>query len=270
MSETQVKAPLLPESMWEVARRPRWIAALVFALAVAALFAWLGHWQLDRSVVSLRPVNTGTETSRVLSDVAKPQSEFPDRLTGQKVTVEGSFAPGDFRVVSDRLDGGRSGYWLIGRFVDRADGSSLAVALGWGETAAQARQAEAAVPLAPAVETLAGRYLPSEASSDGKYQQGLETVVSVPQLINEWQGFSGSVYDGYVVDGRGWGGLAAISSPPPIDKATVNWLNIFYAVEWAIFAGFAIFLWYRLVRDAFERELEEAQESSGGAVPSAP
>jgi surfeit locus 1 family protein len=40
----------------------------------------------------------------------------------------------------------------------------------------------------------------------------------------------------------------------------LNWLNIFYAVEWVIFAGFAIFLWYRLARDAWERELEELEE----------
>jgi hypothetical protein len=29
-------------------------------------------------------------------------------------------------------------------------------------------------------------------------------------------------------------------------------------VEWVIFAGFAVFLWYRLVRDVWEREQEEA------------
>ena len=40
----------------------------------------------------------------------------------------------------------------------------------------------------------------------------------------------------------------------PID---VNWLNIFYAVEWIVFAGFAFYIWWRLVKDAYERELEE-------------
>lgn len=64
------------------------------------------------------------------------------------------------------------------------------------------------------------------------------------------------------MDHRGWGGLTAIYSPPPIDKATLNWLNVFYAVEWVVFAGFAIFLWFRLVRDAFEREVEEAEEAA--------
>ncbi len=38
---------------------------------------------------------------------------------------------------------------------------------------------------------------------------------------------------------------------------TLNLLNVFYAVEWVLFAGFAIYLWYRLVRDAVERAEEE-------------
>ncbi len=86
--------------------------------------------------------------------------------------------------------------------------------------------------------------------------------MSVPQLINEWNDVTGDVYNGYVVADRTWGGMTAIYSPPPIDKATVNWLNIFYAVEWVVFAGFAIFLWYRLVKDDFERIHEEAEEAA--------
>jgi cytochrome oxidase assembly protein ShyY1 len=252
----------LPETQWEVARRPKWIAALVFALAVAALFAFLGHWQLDRSVQSLKPVNTGSETLKPLSQVQKPQTEFLDRYTGQRVSLTGSFQKGDFRVLSGRLQHSDTGYWLIGRFIDSSNGGSVAVAVGYGTTAADARDSIASVPVAPASVTLHGRYLPTESSDDGKYEQNRETVLSVPQLINEWNGFSGDIYNGYVVADRSWGSLTDVYSPPPIDKATVNWLNIFYAVEWVVFAGFAIFLWYRLVRDAFERELEEAEEAA--------
>jgi hypothetical protein len=36
--------------------------------------------------------------------------------------------------------------------------------------------------------------------------------------------------------------------------AQVNLLNAFYAIEWAIFAGFALFLWYRLIQDERDRE----------------
>jgi hypothetical protein len=38
-----------------------------------------------------------------------------------------------------------------------------------------------------------------------------------------------------------------------------------YAAEWAIFAGFAVFLWYRLVKDAWERERDDALEAAEAA-----
>jgi surfeit locus 1 family protein len=266
MRDTETEVIELPDSMWVVARRPKWIGMLVFALAVAALFAYLGHWQLDRSVQSLKPVNTGSETRKVLSDITKPQTEFLDKLTGQKVSVEGTFDAKDFRVISGRVNYGKTGYWLTGRFVDDTNHASLAVALGWSPTAAGARAAISHVPAAPTVLDLGGRYLPTEDVDDGKFTSGEETVMAVPQLINEWNDFAGDAYNGYVVTDRTWGSLAAIYSPPPIDKATLNWLNVFYAVEWVVFAGFAIFLWYRLVRDTYERELEEAAEAAGFAA----
>jgi surfeit locus 1 family protein len=265
MQETQSSRTIeLPETTWEVARRPRWIAALVFALAVAALFAWLGHWQLDRSIESLKPVSYPTETRKVLSEVSPPQTEFLDKWTGQKVSVSGHFVAGDFTVISDRIQQGKSknGYWLLGRFVDSTNQASVVVALGWGATHADAARAIPSIPVSPTVEDIAGRYLPTEAADDGKFTEGYQTVASVPQIINQWSNFSGDVYNGYIVEDRGWGGLTAIYSPPPIDQATLNWLNVFYAVEWAVFAGFAIFLWFRLVRDAFEREIEEAEEAA--------
>ena len=44
----------------------------------------------------------------------------------------------------------------------------------------------------------------------------------------------------------------------------MNWLNIFYAAEWAIFAGFAFYLWYRLAKDQWEREVEEFEDATAG------
>jgi cyanate permease len=40
-------------------------------------------------------------------------------------------------------------------------------------------------------------------------------------------------------------------------------LNIFYAIEWAVFAVFAFYIWWRMVRDAYEREQEEEAERRG-------
>ena len=42
--------------------------------------------------------------------------------------------------------------------------------------------------------------------------------------------------------------------PPP---QQVNWLNLFYSVEWIVFAGFALFIWWRMVKDDYRRDLED-------------
>jgi surfeit locus 1 family protein len=94
-------------------------------------------------------------------------------------------------------------------------------------------------------------------------------TMAVSALINRWQDMTGhDVYGGYVIAGDPAevgqvDGLVAIDAPPPVPETTVNWLNIFYAVEWVVFAGFAVFLWYRLVRDTWEREYEEKLLASG-------
>ena len=94
------------------------------------------------------------------------------------------------------------------------------------------------------------------------------TSMAPAQLVNLWQPFDGSAYAGFLVMHPGEGespidsstmtklGLVAIDSVPPLPVEKINWLNLFYAVEWVVFAGFAIFFWYRLARDAWEKEHE--------------
>ncbi|MDN5667067.1 MAG: SURF1 family protein, partial [Renibacterium salmoninarum] len=48
-------------------------------------------------------------------------------------------------------------------------------------------------------------------------------------------------------------GISVDAQPP---NQNFNWLNLFYAVEWIVFAGFSVFLWWRLVADDFRRENE--------------
>ena len=50
----------------------------------------------------------------------------------------------------------------------------------------------------------------------------------------------------------------------------MNWLNIFYAAEWAVFAGFAFYLWYRLAKDAWEKEVEDFEDATGLAPTRSP
>ncbi len=272
--------------------RTRWVLALVLALALAAGFAVLGHWQLERAIESGVVVERQTELVMPLTDTVQPDGPVTQIATGQRVTSTGFYVPGDDQIISERFNGGVLGYWVVSHFVT-TEGSSIAVARGWTEDKATAMNAtdtatreatassaEAArgldAPVGTAPETLTGRFLPGEPpvipDEDGDpYEM---TTVAPAALVNLWTGFTDqSVYFGYIVDSAALGGLDVIDSPVPVVEQELNWLNIFYAIEWAVFGGFAVYLWYRLVRDAYEREQEDladaeaAQKAADGPHP---
>jgi surfeit locus 1 family protein len=241
--------------MLRMALRPRWIAVLLVALGFAAGFVLLSQWQISRSVEQATVIERDTETVTALTDVAEPQSGVTTEAAGRLVSVDAAFVDGDFSVIGGRANFGSEGYWLVGHAVT-ADGSSLAVALGW---AATEREALDAVPEAP-TGALTGRYLATEPPADDDFEAGERTAMAVATLINEWQGQQSAVYGGYLVLSGAPSSLERIDAPPPSAEVELNWLNIFYAAEWVVFAGFAVFLWWRFVRDAVEREQEEKAE----------
>ncbi|WP_158865544.1 SURF1 family cytochrome oxidase biogenesis protein [Leifsonia sp. AG29] len=242
--------------------RPRWIGALLLALALAAGFAALGQWQLERAIESGKAVETPSETVLPLESVAKPGGPITDRAVGQLVTFTASFVPGDYQLLHDRLNQGRSGWWVVGHAtVQGTNGPvALAVARGWAPDEAAAKAAVARLDAGPTEDAkLVGRILPDEqpeVPTDKKHPQLMRTL-GVGALYNLWTAVDGvDVYNAYVVERGAPAGLTAIYSPPPIAQTELNWLNIFYAAEWIVFAGFAIFFWYRLVKDAKEKEDE--------------
>ena len=80
-------------TLFQMMLRPRWIGALVLALALAAGFAWLGQWQLERAVESGKVIDAPSETVLPLAQVAKPNGPITDKATGQLVTFAGTFVP---------------------------------------------------------------------------------------------------------------------------------------------------------------------------------
>jgi len=251
--------------MWSVALRPRWIAMLVLAMVIAGGFAALSQWQLSRAIATGVVVVRDTETPVPLETMASPQSPVTDVSNGQDVTAEGEWVADDYIVLSERLNGSERGYWVVGHLAVATGGGTagLPVALGWAETEKQAK--DAAVALAkqtPASVTVTGRYLPSEAPQDTDFEHGKLSTLAAGSILNIWKTVDpAGIYGGYVVIHSDVAGLERIDSPVPTSDVELNWLNIFYAAEWIVFAGFAFFLWYRLVKDAWEREVEEELET---------
>jgi cytochrome oxidase assembly protein ShyY1 len=251
--------------MLQMMLRPRWVLALLLALGIAAGFALLGQWQLDRAVEQAIVQERPTEDVRPLADVAEPDGPTEQAATGQRVEVTGTFVPGDTVIVEGRLNDGVAGYWPVAHLeVTDASPGGLPVALGWAADLETAQAAAERFDAAAGDEvTVVGRFLPSEAPiapADDADPFSM-TTVAVAQLINVWADYDDRpVYFAYVTATEPVAGLEAIVSPPPEVTAELNWLNVFYAIEWVVFAGFAIFLWYRLVRDAVERERDEAAD----------
>ena len=242
--------------MWQVARRPRWIGILVVCLAVAAAFAALGQWQLGRAVEDGKIIVRETEKVVPLDSVAEPQQGVSTKASGQLVEFDGRVVDGDFVVVGERFNEGRAGYWLIARVEARE--ATIAVALGWAPSREAAASAASKVDLGE--RSFSGRYLATEPPQEDDFEGGEQRSVSVAALVNQWREAPETVYGGYLTMDAATPGLETIDSPAPRSDVELNWLNIFYAIEWVIFAGFAIFLWFRLVKDEWEREQEEANE----------
>lgn len=264
-----------PPTLREVMLRPWWIAMLAFALVVAAVFAWLGQWQLSSAIDTDPPPAGATEDVRPLAEVTEPGEYLAEPLVGQRVEVTGSFVPDDFAVISSRYNDGAEGFWVAGqlRVADTATPTSLAVAVGWTADRDAAEAAASALSDDPPQEVgLTGRIISDEGPVLPPRDRPTEmTRMSPAALLGTWHDIDDlDVYRSYLTSAEPLAGLEAIHSPAPNERSSVNWLNIFYAIEWAIFAGFAFYMWYRLARDAREKEVEAFEEraaAAGGAAP---
>lgn len=265
--------------MFKTALKPKWILALVGALLAATGFVLLSQWQFSRSQDAPPPPVSTTESAVPLTQHFEPATVMFETKADQVVSASGHFLEGKQVLVENRLQDGDKGYWVVAAFaVDGAPGrNAIPVVRGW-------QPEETAPPAVPAgVLELTGRLLPTEAPIDGKPDGGPALrSLSVAQLINVWDVPS---YSGFIVAfdvatpggsdaGAAPAGLAEVSVGPQPQEQPVNWLNIFYGIEWVVFAGFAVFLWWRLVVDDYRREQEDLEdalaEARAASTPTTP
>jgi hypothetical protein len=253
----------------QVARRPKWIFGLFLALAIAAVFALLGQWQLERSFTEVEPEDL-SQAPLVLIESEKPGSPLTAIAANKRVKAELMLDTQNVFIVANRLqrtdDEVVSGYWVIANsgvlLEDGESTASLSVGIGFAESLSIAETARAELmqsiqPQAFLEQT--GRYLQTEgpvALTDPAKPYLLESF-SLAQLVNLYKGDGAQSLAGFMVlDSEPGFGLQTIVIAPPEAGTQVNWLTLFYALEWALFAGFAVFLWWRLVEDARIRELQ--------------
>lgn len=258
--------------MLKSALRPRSLAFLAVALLVAVLFVLLSRWQLNASLTSTTVADPSKDRVSNLESVVPPGEVTTAQQADHVVTAVGTYRPETTVLVPGRLQDGVSGYWVVTELVlpesrqrwDAADQDlGIAVARGWVASPEDA-------PRAPTGEIrVTGRLMPTDSPLPSQNtERGQVASVASAQLSNLW---NAPLYSGYVAafaEGPGEypapladdGTVAASAGPlgaglsrlqidqQPTDTS-VHALNLFYAVEWVVFAGFAIFLWWRFVRD---------------------
>lgn len=257
---------------------------LVLALALATVFVVLSAWQFEQSRTE-HSYAEDTETAVELTEIYEPALPISIHEADRIVNLTGEFVPGTHLMVDSRLQDGEDGYWAVAAFrVEDAPGDEvIPVVLGWtddtgwlddgGSFFSGPRRyqdepyADSPQPGLMSDLTIQGRLLPTEAPGPGPRDlpDGVLPTLSAAELINLWDEDS---YSGFVVAfdlehesgvplSQQDLGLEPVWVGPQPERNDINWLNLFYAVEWVVFAGFAFYLWWRLVKDAHERELEE-------------
>ncbi len=244
--------------MLRTALKPRWLGLLVVVVLVIVAFVQLGRWQLGvardsasierlRQVASQPPVDVTT--------VLAPHTAFPASASSRRVLATGRYAADGAILVPDRRLDGRPGLWVITPFVVEPTGVRLAVLRGFVSSADQV------TPAPTGRLTLHGGLAPSESPSPATgLPQGQLGSVDLSVLVNLWPG---QTYNAFLFlqdesaagpDAQVAGTLNALTHvPTPVADTGLKWRNAAYALQWWVFAGFAAYMWWRMVRDDRDR-----------------
>jgi cytochrome oxidase assembly protein ShyY1 len=267
-TQTASDADAHPErrTFFQVARQPRMIGLLLVFVLAALVCGRLGAWQLDRAYerAELAAQQQAAEAVAAgpswLGDVLAPQESFPGELVGREVRVAGEFEDSGSLLVPGRVLEGHTGYLVLTPFRVTDDGTGgaswadlsgapvLAVVQGWVAAPADAE----ALALPEGEVTLTGWLQVGESTSgSAAVADGQTEQIALSALVNEW---GGPIYTGYLVANGGpgspeSGGVAALPRPTIDGGSGANLQNVFYALQWWVFGGFAVLLWIRLVRD---------------------
>lgn len=249
--------------MIRTALQPKWLAALLLAVAFAVVCVLLGQWQLEEARAEGRAEaieRAAALPMAPLSEVVQPQSAFPAGGSTRPITATGVYVPEHQVLIADRRLEGEPGFWVVTALVVNETGASLPVLRGFVTEVAGA-------PEPPQGEvTVEGALAPGESPmSESGLPRGVLRSIDLSILINEWDT---AVYNAFVfvteethgADPVPLGALERVP-PPTGESSELNIKNAMYALQWWVFAAFGFFLWWRAVRQA------HAEETGGESEP---
>jgi len=226
---------------------PKILGLTVLALVMIAGMTAMGVWQLDvyrqsqsddaAQVAHARPVPLDT--------LLGPDQAFTAPADARPVIAEGRYDARQFVV-----DRGVHPPWLVAPLVTDS-GSAILVVRGLltGADSPSQDSGQALPPPPTGQVRVVGSLQPSDPrGNDTNLTDNRVPTLSTAQLISQ---VSHDLYSGYVV-------LHDQSPPSPLPRATpphadasftAGLRNLMYALQWWLFAGFVIFLWWRMVRE---------------------
>lgn len=272
--------------MLKTALTPRWLLGLFLVLALASGFAMLSKWQLNSATLGQIRVDPAKDKVRPYSDILKPYEGQLASTVDTVVEATGTYTQGSSYLVENKLKDGVEGYWVVSLFIPE-DSQSVETAMGNGSRGIAVVRGWSKDPVIPSEPqgqvTVAGRIVgndppvnSNQIRSELEDQGRLLGSANPAYLTNVW---NAPLYNGILTldsESTGPTPLTAEGTIAPdatiqgqsdrfmpvrasqVTDETVDWLNIFYALEWLVFAGFALYLWFRLLKDAVEKESDPA------------
>ncbi len=258
--------------MLRTAVKPRWLGLFAFVLAVMIAFGMLGLWQLNVARDKGRAEEVRSAPTQPVADVVTvliPHGSFPHDGNGRRITATGRYDGPAQVLVTPRLLRGESGYWVVTPLVVRSTGARIAVVRGFVTDPAQAVAPDLATEV-----TVSGTLAPGEspagdtAHADPVLPDGQMAALDLSLLVNRWPG---DLYNAFVFATAEQPDVTSIASPavervppPALVSGTLSWRNAAYALQWWVFALFAAYMWWRMVRDDYETQRRETGRRETG------
>ena len=223
--------------------KPVSIVVALLLVGVCVLFFFLGKWQWDRTQNILNAERAAAAAIISAREVLGPELDPSD--FGRTVVASGSYDITHVARIGNRLSGGGDnanvGQWIVSDF-ELDTGEHVAVLRGWVPPDGTYSTPSEEVELRAVVQ-------PNEAFyEDSKQIDGVYAVIDSAVLSSEW---GVTLSDGFLVVESEFPASpnAPKVVPPTIQTAEVAFplQNFFYAVQWWIFALFAIALYVRWI-----------------------
>ncbi|GAB7032015.1 SURF1 family protein [Streptomyces sp. NPDC021749] len=261
--------------MYRFLLTPRWWGINVFAVLAIPFCIFMGSWQLSRFEERVDTHQQQEDRSaQAKAAAARPLDGLlpVDKVTsGRQASARGHYDTEHQLLVPGRTlkgkHGERQGFYVL-TLLRTDHGKALPVVRGWLPGDADTKADTAKVPAPPKGEvTVTGALQASEnqgtdgVQAGGGLPRGQLGMISAASLVNI---VPYDVYDAWIT-------LTDPQAPlHPVPPAAAEgsgldlkaFQNLGYTGEWFVFAGFVLFMWFRL----FRREAEAAKDAALGLL----